>query len=400
MILIENKITSYLCLKISKYSFSKRLCLVLIVCFMSLCGIFCSPSFLSATTTESSAAYISEVIKDSEIDYLPLLIEQEDDKHKVPNSYNEFHALYGAFKESNITYVGSVNGDKGKNISVSSLNTFQNLSFVYAEYFSNIEYNGHYKHQYYPLELMFHGYHSTNETVAFSFCYISQSQADELIESNYFGDGVIENYEQLLNRLIYIDFDGTEYPYMISNIYLEINYFYEGLKDAFGGFLIGNNRYPEGFGLQSCYFLRDYTFQNMFYMNRAKNIFGNSHYTVKIGNGLLDKTINTKRALAFFNQPNYIYIFDVFSIILLLSFVGVFSISFSVFLKQIYLKKRIFCLLLIIPFIVSFLLFFCLFLIFKNIIVFSFTSCLTFSILFFLCLAASIYFIKNAPKLL
>ena len=167
MILIENKITSYLCLKISKYSFSKRLCLVLIVCFMSLCGIFCSPSFLSATTTESSAAYISEVIKDSEIDYLPLLIEQKDDKHKVPNSYNEFHALYGAFKESNITYVGSVNGDKGKNISVSSLNTFQNLSFVYAEYFSNIEYNGHYKHQYYPLELMFHGYHSTNETVAF-----------------------------------------------------------------------------------------------------------------------------------------------------------------------------------------------------------------------------------------
>lgn len=400
MKLIENRITSYLCLKISKYSFRKRLYLILIVCSISLCGIFCSPSFLSATTTESSAAYISEVIKDSEIDYLPLLIEEEDEKHKVPNTYNEFHALYGAFKESNITYVGSVNGDKEKNISVSNLSTFQDLSFVYAEYFSNVEYKGHYKHQYYPLELMFYGHHTTYGKTAFSFCYVSQSQADELIESNYFGDDEINNYEQLLDKVIYINFDGKEYPYMISNIYFEENYFYEGLNDAFGSFLIGYNRYPDGFRLQSCYFLREYTFQNLFYMNRVKTAFGKEHYTAKIGSGLLDKEIDTKRAMAFLNQTDLNIFLDILSILLLLFFAGIFGITFCLFFQQILLKKRAYCLLASVPFVLSFLLFLSIFLIANTIVVFSFTSCVMFSILLLLSIILSIYFVRKASKIL
>ena len=255
-----------------------------IVVFVSFLSLFPAGICHSSTTTERSANYLANVATNHTINkkYLGLMVEPKDEAiSTIRDPVTEFLDLYGVFRERYATYVSTYNAKKDHTIFIDEIDLGINYSFFNidrgygAEKYKDTD---HYKTITYPLELMFESSHPY--IPGKSFIYISQSSADYLLDK-YGKEHTKENYRSLIYSDLTIRFDGNRHDYYIDNIYLETNYFYEALNETIGNFLVGG--YPKDVSKkQALFFLRNQTYQNIFFLDYVATNYPASHFDYTI----------------------------------------------------------------------------------------------------------------------
>ncbi len=279
--------------------------------FASLMMAIPSGGLTSSAVTEASADYVASLVDSDYVDgdYISLIVESKDQaEYPLPTSIYEFYSLYNLFRlnYSPASYASTVNANKSHTIVAEEFNNNSNLSFLYTEYSSNSnsEYNGHWKHHYYPLELMFEGTHTFQDSQG--FCYVSQSQADILLSDQGFekmdGEYSQDAYESLIGTNLHITIDETQYVYTIGDVYYETDYFYEALNQTMGEFLlVYYGSVPSELNFQSLYFLNAYTFRNNYSMDHILSNFIKDEYDAYVNDYNLDiENIDTDRILSFY----------------------------------------------------------------------------------------------------
>lgn len=288
-----------------------------------------------STAIYDSAQYFSQVIRNNDdVNYIAVSAEQKDEDEKMNSTPVEYRALYGAFGMRKINYAGTVNSDKSEKIVINEIDGEDNLSFLYCSVgFSNKEYEGHYMHESYPLELMFYGITSRSGS-DYSFIYISQTQANALLK-NRKGlepqDITPEQYESLLGQSVVLTIKGKAYSYTIGDIYYETNYFYDALHETMGSFILGYYFYPEGLKKQATFFMNSYEFQNKTHLNYSLNQYPTSKFNYKIAH-YSETQLNMNKALSFVKHQSTAA--TVFSYILLFVPLGLIVLSFYLSIKH------------------------------------------------------------------
>lgn len=261
--------------------------------FFSLLVIFPIGALNSSAVVENTSEYLADVAENHTVNgtYAAMMIEPNDttDK-KINNPYYEFHYLYGIFREGLATYIGAVNADKSHSIKLKELDEDVNFSFLNVDSGFGVtdikDKNGkhlYYKQEFYPLKLMFYSNHP-QVPGARSFLFISQTRANSILDK--FGlEHTTENYQKILNKeeyLITLDFDGVECKFAIDNIYLEEDYFYDALTETMGEFFLAGQWYPPGIKRQGVFFLRNYAYQNKYYIQYATQLYSLNDFDFKI----------------------------------------------------------------------------------------------------------------------
>lgn len=291
---------------------NKRNNLTTIICLilLSLTILFPAGVLNPSSRIERTSEYIAEIAKKNTKTgkYVSLMIEPNDrtDK-KINNAYYEFHSLYAIFKEGLATYVGTANADKTENsINIKELNDNVNFSilnvdsgFGVKEYYVDKEGNMVFKQEFYPLELMFYSNHPMIPG-SYSFLYLSKSRATQLLDARGL-EHTRENYHGLLNQLITVEINGIDYSFAIDNIYLEQNYFYDALNETIGEFFLAGQKYPPEIKRQGMFFLRNYAYQNKYFIEYATKLYSQNDFDYKILEyNFIDKTIIDQNRLQFF----------------------------------------------------------------------------------------------------
>lgn len=255
----------------------------------SLC--FVSGSINPNVKVEQTAEYVANVAKTHTKNgkYAALLVEPNDktDK-KLIDTGTELYSLYGIFRENIASFVSTVNADHTYDIKFKDIET-ENLSYVYVTSgFNTVPYHDHFKHEYYPLELMFNR-EKDPETWGHpsfgSLLYISQTQADKYLDLKGL-EHTSDNYKTLLKTRVVLMTNGVEKEWQIEDIYLEQNYFYEAVTECAGEFVFAfsSDAFLQGPKKQSLYFLSSYSFRNSFYFNYATSLYPQSDFDYKISN--------------------------------------------------------------------------------------------------------------------
>ena len=339
----------------------------------SILSLFPFGAFSTETTIEKNAGYIADIAKKNpDADYINILVESNGEA-TMPAPSIDFYALYGIFNisENKCTFAGTGNAEKEHTLTIDEIPDCENLSILYAEANSNKEYKGHYKHDYYPLELMFKGA-TVKYNDAYSFCYISESQANRLLDEKGL-QHTKENYESLIGKenITFTCDDSDSRLYTIGNIFYETNYFYDGLRNVMGDFVMMSTSFPTGIKKQASFFLNKYSFQNKHYMNYICARFNSKDYSTKINQYNLSSSINESSAVNFFylnSSANVVsWMFAAVAIILFVLSIYIFWRAFEPRKPSNYIP---FFIILFTPY----LLFKYLFLITKNISLFSYLS--------------------------
>lgn len=285
-----------------------------IVCiFVALINIFLFGSFSNDFVLEENASDISELVKNNETEYATISVFNNGNSPQTLPVSSEFYSMYSIFNinENKCTFAATGNANKNHDIQIKDIsNSEKNYSILYADYNRNKEYNGHWKHDFYPLELMFRGENSRSGD-AYSFCYVSQTDANTIMSLRG-----IDNYESLIGTNIRVVVDSTEYLYTIGNIYYEQNYFYQGLAETIGDFIFTYTTFPVGVKKENTYFLNSFQYQNKYYLNRIISKYDKNSFDVELNTFNLKK-YDRDRLLRFFyhNDTSFNWVF-VFSIIL------------------------------------------------------------------------------------
>jgi len=306
-----------------KIKFNKRIFISSTLIITSFLLIFPAGKYSDNANLECAGEYITEIVKEhtQHEEYASFIVEPNNENNKLNATDTELFNLYGAFRESKACFAGTVNADKKHFVHLKEADIVDNLSFLYVENagFSNVEYKDAYKHESYPLQLMFRGKHYV-EPGDYSFFYISQTQAGKILMKRGL-EITKQNYESLLGTSTLIDIDGKEYRWTIANIYLETNYFYDALTDVMGSFLLGYNKYPEQLSKQALFFMRDYTYQNMFYLEYISKVYPKESYNYTIGTfNLSDYQVDYDLIMVGFTHNNYL-LFYILLIICCISFI-------------------------------------------------------------------------------
>lgn len=274
-------------LKTSKAIFPVVLCVIFIVSF-SCC--FVSGAINPSVKVEETAEYVAEIAQNHTKNkkYASLLVEPNDktDK-KLIDSGLELYSLYGVFRENIASFASVVNADHAHNVKFKDIET-EDLSYLYVTSgFNTVEYHGHYKHEYYPLEVMFNRNGDPEiwgKKNFASLIYLSQSQANKFLDLENL-EHTEQNYKTLIKKRICMNIDGVEKEWQIEDIYYETNYFYDAVRECAGEFVFAFS--ADGFSgmkKQSMYFLSAYTFRNSFYFDYATNLYPTDAFTYRINN--------------------------------------------------------------------------------------------------------------------
>lgn len=291
----------------------KKRIVSLILSFLSLSLVYIGGSFLSGTHFEKIAEYATDlVINHTENKkYCAITVEASKDSGTIADSTFEFHQLYGVFRQQKITFASAMNVDKRHNITLGD-SISENLSVLYVGPAGTVEYNGHYKHYVYPTEMMFAD--EKNYDINKYVVYISQSHADRLLDSNpnfkrnENNEYGLDDYKKLLKTNIPIFIDGNEYEVLVQNIYFQSNYYYEGLNDVMGDFVISSYYFHQNLRSeqQNIYFMSEYTYQNKFFMNYINDVYSSKKFIVKLNHYNLRGDVDDSRLLDFY-YSNEIY---------------------------------------------------------------------------------------------
>lgn len=280
--------------------------------FLIILGLSCSfisGFFSTDTKLEKNAEYITKVVKENTKSkkYCGITVQSTKDSGAVLDSNSEFHAHYGAFRQTKITYAPAINPDKKHNIQISLNNKIlsDNLSALYVGPIGTDEYNGHYKHYTYPIEVMFGDERMYD--VSENIMYISQYHADKILEEkgiskNSDGTYATEQYKKLIKSTVPVNVDGDLFNFAIQNIYYPTNYYYEGLTEVMGDFIMVSYFMPKNLRAEqtNMYFMSGFDYQNLYFMNYIRNGYSNGKYLVKLNPYNIVGDVNTEYLLSFY----------------------------------------------------------------------------------------------------
>lgn len=286
-------------------------------------------SFSKDYYIEDAAEYCASLVDSDEVvgSHLAITVSANGDI-TLPDSTNEFHNLYGVFKQRNLTFSSMINGNHERKVYL-KCDPNNCLSFMYMGPISSIEYNNHFKHYIYPIEVMFKD--KNNYNVGRNCVYISQSQAEKILRSKNINKKVYEpsDFESLVGTLFDVEVDGTTYDFVIQNIYFEQNYYFEGIHEAFGDFMVCSYYLPDNLRKSqvNAYYLNNVAYQNEYFMKYMKALYDTSNYRFNINKNNVNASIDENRLFRFIEEMNYNPL-----IITLFSFVSISLVVLSFFL--------------------------------------------------------------------
>ncbi len=352
--------------KLSKI-FTSRICTITCI-GVAIVNIFLSGYFSDDGQFESIANYSSQVVLNNTQNkkYCAITVQSTSESGPIADSYSEYNNLNGVFSNKNVTFASAMNlynNDTKKKecdiyIESNKEQISDNLSIFYLGPIGSKQTNNGFKHYIYPLETMFEDHASKYDLVQGKYvAYISQSHADKLLAS--FGEtknenGVydIEKYQTLLENpdrnKIDISFNSVNYSFAILNIFLQRNYYYEGLNEILGDFIAASYYLPLNMhqNQKNIYFLNEHSYQNQYFMKHIRNVYKNGKFDVELNERNIVGRIDNEYLESFYfrnlkSQPAYNEI-----ILLVLSF---FLVSFALLIifKKEYYKSNKFIFILI-----------------------------------------------------
>lgn len=275
---------------------------------------------------EELANYVAERVKDSSNDgkTMGFTVTAINDGGQVPRDEDEFLKLYGLFGTYKATFGCGFNFHKDNTIHIDEINSQTNYSVVYTGPDMSMEYYDHYKHWYYPFELMF----ETERMYDISpyMIYLSQSQADLYLTNK----GVYPNedsgfsksdYETIIKNVFTISVNGIDYKCVICNIFYEKNYYYQTFKELLGDYLLCAYGFPGGLSKSNAYFFRDKPYENMYFIDYINSTYAEKKYEVKLIENNLTQSFDYDYVNSFYyedfdNKKTQLYLFIVLSIVL------------------------------------------------------------------------------------
>lgn len=283
--------------------------------FLALSLVFVGGSFSPNTHLEKVASYAAEVTRNNTINkQFCCLTAETRSGGSLPDSETEFRNLYGSFAQRKISFASVLNPDKEHSITIANDLT-PNLSALYvgpvgSTVYKDSDNNEHIKHYIYPIELMFEDDKDYEKKASSKYyAYISQSQADAILDNYYHekrDDGEhysLESYKKLLLETnIPFSVDGVSFNFSILNIYYETNYYYSGLTDVVGDFIMISYSFPNNLVKErkNLYFLNDNSYQNEYYMKYIREVYNSEDYIIKINHYNLVDSIDDEYLLSFF----------------------------------------------------------------------------------------------------
>lgn len=341
--------------------------------------IFISGLFSSKTQIEKISEYATNVVinhtKSQKL--CAVTVEKGSNSGAITDPINEFHNLYGTFKQEKITFASAINADKRHSIFIEDES--HNLSLLYCGGIGSIEYHDHYKHFVFPIETMFSDA-DVSQTADY-IAIISESQAKTLLEKANIpkqDDGSFskEDYKSLIKQPLNIQVDGVFSTFGISNIYYETNYYFGGLKEVMGDFIMVSYYLPNNLRSeqQNMYFLSDYTYQNKYFMDYINSVYPSKDYILKVNHYNVFGEIDDYYLTSFYyssaiKKLDWLStLFVVFAISSLFA-----SLVFLFFGTETIFKRKAFCLFVVL--LIPYLLFLTLYKITSNVGFFSSFSC-------------------------
>lgn len=292
--------------RLSKYT---KIIIPLLTLF-SLSFVYLGGFFSSKTDLEKISSYASKVVLNNTVNKERICItaERASSTGSLPDAETEFRNLYGVFAQRTITFSSVINPDKKHNITIGNGLT-NNLSAMYVGPVGSTEYNGGYRHYVYPFDLMFpddKDYEKKTKTRFYA--YISQSQADKILDEILHEERVngvfsLETYQKLILQEFPFTVDGELFDFGILNIFYETNYYYKGLTDAVGDFILTSYSFPKDLRKEQkhLYFLNSNDYQNKYFMEYLNTLYSTDDYLLKINPYNLIGTFNSDYLLSFHN---------------------------------------------------------------------------------------------------
>ena len=287
-------------------------------------NIFIAGYFSNDRPLESVATYVAKIVNENTNNkkYCGLTVQATEDSGNIADSYDEFHNLYGLFRQTKVTFGSAINlynaekKDKDHSITLrhNSTNISNNLSLFYLGPIGSDSYKGHYKHYIYPFETMFKDERNKYYLVPKKYvAYISQTHADKLLESygeikDATGKYSEQQYKTLLDDAdrnvvdISIDSDLEVHKFAILNIYYESNYYYEGMSEILDDFIAVSYYIPDNLRNEqkNIYYLSEYPYQNQYFMNYINDLYSNGRFKIEINHNNIIGDIDDDFATSFY----------------------------------------------------------------------------------------------------
>lgn len=295
-----------------KLIFSKyKILFTILTIVLTVSSIFMSGFYSNDARFEQIANYASLVAENqSDGGIFSISVENKKTKGNLLPPDSELYSLYGIFKQEKITFASTINATKKDHTIFLENGLSSNLSFLYLGPTGTIEYNNHYKHYVFPVELMFKDNQSKAYQISDYICYLSKSQATRILnrmngfESDNYTD---EDYERLLYTPISFDIDGGNiFTFSIINIYFEDNYYYSGLNSVMGEFVMCSYYLPLNLrqDQKSLYFMSKYSYQNRYFMNYINQVYPSDDYRVSVNPFNINGQFDNDLIISFRNSEN------------------------------------------------------------------------------------------------
>ena len=290
------------------FAVNKTKIAILIIPFFSLFICLFSGCFASATRIEKIAEYAANIV-DTCVptkDLLSISVEPTSGD-SLPNSEDQFHQLYGVFKQKKITFASGYNMTKEEEVKIESINADVNFSVAYiGETLGSKKYNGHYIHPTYPVELMFP---LDSEYMSVKKVIVSESQARKILQNVfeiYKEDDqyTIDDYKKIIKIYIPISINGTSYDFLIYDVYYENTYYSKSIFNCSGDFVYTSFYFPKVIKKQNLYFLNDKKYENTYFMEYINRVYDSSNYSFKCVKQNISKTFDEKYVLSFTQKPS------------------------------------------------------------------------------------------------
>ena len=248
--------------------------------FLSLILIFVGGATSNETVVDDIANYTADIVQKHTKSgtYLGTIVEPFDDKSNLPDAVHEFNNLYGVFRQEKATFGSLFNADKKVEISLSETES-SSLSIFCLGPNGTKAYKKHYIHYIYPFEMLFEdeSYYDKSKYIA----YLSTSQADGILANRGItpldDEYILDQYRTLLGTKTIINFDGSPFEYVIGNVFIETNYYYDCFKETVGNFFLTSYFAPDNVSKQHMYFLTSYVYQNKFFMKHLNDVYDSSY---------------------------------------------------------------------------------------------------------------------------
>lgn len=360
-----------------KINWGDKLSVFHYICLFLLLVSFTLPFIAGMNTKdarqEELSNYIAERIKDStrNKEILGVSISSTPVSGAIPASDDEFHRLYGIFKQTNATFMSGFNINKNHSISFSTIEGFGNLSIVYTGADISQKYNGHYKHGTYPFELMFETPRLYD--ISSYMIYLSQSQADAFLAKNNVNKTnnvyTQDDYYSLIRQTFDMSVDGKEFKCVICNVFYEFNYYYDDAKELLDNYVLCAYYSPGNLPRENIYFFREYGYENSYFINYINKSYPNKNYDLRLIDSNIVGKVDKQYVLSFYydglKTSNIIFI-----ILITFSFLLASIVCLVNFLKCTKYNLKYY-IIHILPFGVPYLLFFIIFKISKSALLFS-----------------------------